>query len=75
MSYVVSLHFFLPIFYRVRKKLQDGSIRMDAGMLPTFLWEGDPPGRNFNEDNMLNGLFKGFLLLRVRYIPFTSIRL
>ena len=28
---------------------------------------GDPPGRDFNEDNMLNGLFKGYLLLRVHY--------
>jgi len=71
----ISLHFFLPIFYRVREKLRDGSIRMDAGMLLTFLWVGDPPGRDFNEDNMLNGLFKGYLLLRVRYRSFTSIRL
>ena len=51
--------------YRVRKKLQDGRIKMDAGALPTFLWTGNPPGRNFNEDDMLSGLFRGDLLLRV----------
>jgi len=71
----ISLHFFLPIFYRVREQLWDGSIRMDAGMLPMFLWVGDPLGWDFNKDNMVNGLFKGYLLLCVRYRSFTSIRL
>lgn len=34
-------------------------------MLPTFLWMGNPPGHDFNEDDMLNGLFRGYLPLQV----------
>ncbi|KIM55581.1 hypothetical protein SCLCIDRAFT_134426, partial [Scleroderma citrinum Foug A] len=50
---------------RTRSQLEDGSIIMCADAFPAFLWAGNPPGHNFNEDNMLDGLFKGYLLLHV----------
>ena len=38
---------------------------MDADALPAFLWEGDPPGRNYNPEDMTDGIFKGYLPVRV----------
>ena len=43
---------------------------MDAGALPTFLWEGNPAGCNYDPDNMMEGLFKGYLPVRVRISHF-----
>lgn len=64
--YILLTQFFYWCFHRTRSQLEDGSIIMCADAFPAFLWAGNPPGHNFNEDNMLDGLFKGYLLLHVR---------
>ena len=40
---------------------------MDADALPAFLWEGDPPGRNYKPEDMTDGIFKGYLPVRVHF--------
>jgi hypothetical protein len=51
--------------YRAQKKLQSGKIKMTASALPAFLWAGDPPGEDYDDDNMFEGMFEGYLLERV----------
>jgi hypothetical protein len=34
-------------------------------VLPAFLWAGDPPGQDYDDDNMFEGIFDGYLLERV----------
>ncbi|KAF9228984.1 hypothetical protein BS17DRAFT_690623 [Gyrodon lividus] len=48
-----------------RQQLISGKIKMFHTEYPTFLWEGDPPANDFKEDNIHQGLFKGYLLERV----------
>jgi len=39
---------------------------MDSDALPAFLWEGNPPGHDYDPEDMTNGIFKGYLPVRVR---------
>jgi len=64
-SYILLLQFFHWCFHRTRSQLEDGSIIMCTDAFPAFLWAGNPPGCDFNEDNMLDRLFKGYLPLCV----------
>lgn len=38
---------------------------MDSDALPAFLWEGDPPGRDYDPNDMTDSIFKGYLPVRV----------
>ncbi|KAG2124325.1 hypothetical protein BD769DRAFT_1358967, partial [Suillus cothurnatus] len=46
-------------------KFQSGKIRMTASALPAFLWARDPPGKDYDNNNMFEGMFGGHLLERV----------
>ncbi|KAG1760894.1 hypothetical protein EDD22DRAFT_780536 [Suillus occidentalis] len=50
---------------KAQKKLQNGKIRMTASALPAFLWPGDLPGKDYDDNNMFEGMFEGHLLERV----------
>ncbi|KIJ11126.1 hypothetical protein PAXINDRAFT_157414 [Paxillus involutus ATCC 200175] len=52
-------------------KLIAGKIDMPAMIYPTFLWEEN--GNSFDEENMYRGLFRGFLLERVKFLSSSSI--
>ncbi|KAG1855176.1 hypothetical protein DFJ58DRAFT_659984, partial [Suillus subalutaceus] len=54
------------------EKLQSGKIRMTASTLPAFLWAGDLLGKDYNDDNMFEGMFEGHLLERTMRHIFTS---
>ncbi|KAG1747593.1 hypothetical protein EDB19DRAFT_1630606 [Suillus lakei] len=47
------------------KDIQCGKINLTTSALPTFLWAGDLPGEDYNDDNMFEGMFDGYLLERV----------
>ncbi|KAG1763509.1 hypothetical protein EV702DRAFT_1272533 [Suillus placidus] len=49
------------------KNIQCGKIKVTAFALPAFLWAGDPPGMDYDNDNMFEGMFEGYLLERVRF--------
>jgi hypothetical protein len=38
---------------------------MSAAEFPAYLWEGTLPGEKYDEDSMMDGLFKGYFLVRV----------
>ncbi|KAH7883359.1 hypothetical protein F5I97DRAFT_1815300 [Phlebopus sp. FC_14] len=44
-------------------RLQSGQIEVTAQEFPAFLWEDN--GKNYNPENMFDGLFRGYLLERV----------
>ncbi|KAG1799963.1 uncharacterized protein BJ212DRAFT_1204510, partial [Suillus subaureus] len=47
------------------KDMQCGKINLTASTLPAFLWAGDPPGEDYDNDNMFEGMFDGYLLEQV----------
>ncbi|KAG2107476.1 uncharacterized protein F5147DRAFT_774303 [Suillus discolor] len=47
---------------KIQGELQSGHIKMHAAAWPTFAYEGDSPGEDFNPLDMQNGLFKGYLM-------------
>ncbi|KAG2139583.1 uncharacterized protein EDB93DRAFT_1106071 [Suillus bovinus] len=47
---------------QARKWMEIGRIRMTAIDFPVFLWAGNPPASNYNEDAMHEGLFQGYFL-------------
>ncbi|KAG1763822.1 hypothetical protein EV702DRAFT_1051618 [Suillus placidus] len=57
---------------KAQKKLQSGKIKMTASALPAFLWAGDLPGKDYDDDNMFEGMFEGHLLERTMRHIFTS---
>ena len=50
---------------RTRNKIQSGSLKVTAALWPAFLYPGDTPGENFDPENIIKGLFRGYLLERV----------
>ncbi|KAG2109795.1 hypothetical protein BD769DRAFT_1674808 [Suillus cothurnatus] len=57
---------------KAQKKLQSGKIKMTASTLLAFLWAGDPPGEDYDDNNMFEGMFEGYLLERTMRHIFTS---
>ncbi|KAG1846636.1 hypothetical protein F4604DRAFT_1936308 [Suillus subluteus] len=54
------------------KDIQCGKVNLTAFALPAFLWAGDPPGQDYDDDNMFEGMFDGYLLERTMRHIFTS---
>lgn len=54
------------------KDIQCGKVQLTAFVLPAFLWAGDPPGQDYDDDNMFEGMFDGYLLERTMRHIFTS---
>ncbi|KAG2124583.1 uncharacterized protein EDB93DRAFT_1098524, partial [Suillus bovinus] len=42
------------------KDIQCGKVNLTAFDLPAFLWAGDPPGQDYDDDNMFEGMFDGY---------------
>ncbi|KAG1904173.1 uncharacterized protein F5891DRAFT_1184355 [Suillus fuscotomentosus] len=57
---------------KAQKKLQNSKIKMTASALPAFLWAGDLPGKDYDDNNMFEGMFEGHLLERMMRHIFTS---
>ncbi|KAG1818590.1 uncharacterized protein BJ212DRAFT_1298665 [Suillus subaureus] len=49
------------------KDIQCSKVNLTTFMLPAFLWAGDPPGQDYNNNNMFEGMFDGYLLERVHF--------
>ncbi|KAG1818138.1 uncharacterized protein BJ212DRAFT_1220924, partial [Suillus subaureus] len=45
---------------KVQEQLQNGQVKMHAAVWPTFTYEGNLPGQDFDPLNMQDGLFKGY---------------
>lgn len=54
-------------FLRGQKKLASGGIRLTANDFPAFLWSGNPPGCDYDDDAMTEGLLQGYLIERVSF--------
>ncbi|KAI5994684.1 hypothetical protein EDD15DRAFT_2366207 [Pisolithus albus] len=57
---------------RTRQELLEGRIAMATNDLPLFLWSGDTPGCNIDDDNEYEDLFQGYYLERVMRHIFTG---
>ncbi|KAI6111121.1 hypothetical protein F5141DRAFT_1274468 [Pisolithus sp. B1] len=57
---------------RTRQELLEGKIAMTANDLPLFLWSGDTPGCNIDDENEYEDLFQGYYLERVVHHIFTG---
>lgn len=55
---------------RVQEQLQNGEIRMNAGAWPALAYPGDPPGVDFDVEDIQEGLLRGHLLKRVCFYFF-----
>ncbi|KAG1813489.1 uncharacterized protein BJ212DRAFT_1275323 [Suillus subaureus] len=47
---------------KTNKKIQSGSLKVTATLWPTYLYPGDKPGQDFDPDDIIEGLFWGYLL-------------
>ncbi|KAG2122717.1 hypothetical protein BD769DRAFT_1332865, partial [Suillus cothurnatus] len=47
-----------------RKKIQAGSLRVTVALWPAYLYPGDSPGQDFDPNDIIEGLFRGYLLER-----------
>ncbi|KAG2127288.1 uncharacterized protein EDB93DRAFT_1109329 [Suillus bovinus] len=56
----------------VRKRIQARSLKVTAALWPAYLYPGDSPGKDFDPDDIIEGLFRGYLLSRVAKHIFTS---
>ncbi|KAG2337030.1 hypothetical protein BDR05DRAFT_895833 [Suillus weaverae] len=54
------------------KKIQSGTLKVTAALWPTYPYPGDKPGQDFDPDDIIKGLFQGFLLERIIKHIFTS---
>jgi hypothetical protein len=52
--------------------MQAGKIELTADAFPAFLWKGDPPGADYDPDNMMDGFLEGFTLERVSTTTYRS---
>lgn len=50
---------------RARKDLTSGVMPMSSEDFPSLFWSGETPGKDYDPDNMLHGLFKSYFLVRV----------
>ncbi|KAG1860983.1 hypothetical protein C8R48DRAFT_604681 [Suillus tomentosus] len=56
---------------KVQEQLQNGEIRMNAGAWPALAYPGDPPGIDFDVEDIQEGLLRGHLLKRVCFYFFS----
>jgi hypothetical protein len=54
--------------FRVQAELQNGVIKIHSAVWPAFIYEGSPPGKDFNPDNIQEGFLKGYYLKWVNLI-------
>ncbi|KAG2112881.1 hypothetical protein DEU56DRAFT_749194 [Suillus clintonianus] len=54
----------------VQEQLQNGNIKMTAGTWPALAYPGDPPGADFDIEDVQEGLLKGHLIKRVCFFFF-----
>ncbi|KAG2357794.1 hypothetical protein BDR07DRAFT_1490321 [Suillus spraguei] len=47
---------------KVQAQLQNGDIRIHSAAWPAFIYEGTPPGTDFDPDNVQEGFLKGYYL-------------
>ncbi|KAG1852230.1 hypothetical protein F4604DRAFT_1592124, partial [Suillus subluteus] len=57
---------------KVQAELQNGVIKIHSTVWPAFIYEGSPPGKDFDPDNVQEGFLKGYHLKRVFCHIFTS---
>ncbi|KAN0074754.1 hypothetical protein V8E55_011803 [Tylopilus felleus] len=48
---------------QAQKDLQSGDISMDAENFPALFWSGEHPRDDFDPENILHGVFKGYMLV------------
>ncbi|KAG1854509.1 hypothetical protein F4604DRAFT_1527986, partial [Suillus subluteus] len=58
--------------YHEDPKKYNGVIRIHSAAWPAFIYEGTPPGKDFDPDNVQEGFLKGYYLKRVFHHIFTS---
>ncbi|KAG2122548.1 hypothetical protein BD769DRAFT_1389630 [Suillus cothurnatus] len=70
-NHPVLVHFLCPVRELKRfsedankalKDMQCGKVNLTTSALPAFLWARDPPGEDYDDDNMFKGMFDGYLL-------------
>ncbi|KAG2111308.1 uncharacterized protein F5147DRAFT_633526 [Suillus discolor] len=47
---------------KVQAQLQNGEIKVHASVWPALAYAGDPPGKDFDPDNVQEGFLQGYLL-------------
>ncbi|KAG2078856.1 hypothetical protein BDR04DRAFT_996798 [Suillus decipiens] len=56
----------------MKHKFDSGSLKVTTALWPAFLYPGDIPGENFDPEDIIGGLFCGYLLEQVTKHVFTS---
>ncbi|KAG1767870.1 hypothetical protein EV702DRAFT_1012929 [Suillus placidus] len=56
----------------MKNKFDSASLKVTSALWPAYLYPGDIPGNNFNPEDIIEGLFCGYLLERVTKHIFTS---
>ncbi|KAG1796085.1 uncharacterized protein HD556DRAFT_1234928 [Suillus plorans] len=59
-------------YYRMKDKFDSGSLKVTSAVWPAYLYPGDIPGEDFDAEDIIEGLFRGYLLERVAKHIFTS---
>ncbi|KIK32433.1 hypothetical protein CY34DRAFT_154688, partial [Suillus luteus UH-Slu-Lm8-n1] len=57
---------------KVQAQLQNSEIKVHAGVWPALSYAGNPPGKDFDPDNVQEGFLQGYLLKRVLKHIYTS---
>ncbi|KAG1728882.1 hypothetical protein EDD22DRAFT_788967 [Suillus occidentalis] len=45
-----------------KKRIQAGSLKVTASLWPAYLYPGESPGKDFDPEDIIEGLFRGYLL-------------
>lgn len=51
----------------MKDKFDSGSLKVTSAVWPAYLYPGDIPGEDFDAEDIIEGLFRGYLLERVRF--------
>lgn len=51
--------------YRMKNKFDSASLKVTAALWPAFLYPGNTAGEDFDPEDIIEGLFRGYLLERV----------
>ncbi|KAG1776115.1 hypothetical protein EV702DRAFT_1231094, partial [Suillus placidus] len=56
----------------MKNKFDSASLKVTSALWPAYLYPGDIPGNDFDPEDIIEGLFRGYLLERVTKHIFTS---
>ena len=52
----------------MKNKFDSASLKVTSALWPAYLYPGNIPGKDFDPEDIIEGLFRGYLLERVHFL-------